>query len=281
MSGRAAAKYGPHGGVVALALLALGATVLRRGSGDCDRRDGSPAPVSRVAAAPEAPAPDPRGDEPPALAASRAVREEAALSTELARLTVRGGEVSSEDLQHLRQIEGRRDQVLEVLREQLEVSPSSWPDVLEALARLPAGDSARRILEKLRNALGPSGASSVASLLRPDCAPGVKRLAIAALVFQDDDEVLSALAREAQEDPDSAIRQEAFRSLAERRSRFLARGLSSSLIDETLRRGSAADPDPETRACARGLAECPPIAGTSGVRPPPRQSRGWSMGRGM
>ena len=193
------------------------------------------------------------------------------LTAEIRTLNARGIPLSPEELLGIRQQEGKLSAFTQDFRYQLSRDAYSWPQVINFLGRLPDPEAAHQVMEAVRDLLSPSVAGDVALLLSSDAPAGVRRLALAALASQDSGTVLSALARMASEDPQSTLRKEALQSLALRKSRLSADD-GRALVEDTLRRQSAADPDAGARDCARALLEANPPS--SRPNRPTRSNRG-------
>lgn len=265
--------------VIALAVFALGAGIVKRSRSLASfepapsRRAGRVEAASGLTAAPDSLVPE----KSPVLAAAGGLyTTRQTLTSTLRKLNGRGVPLSPEELLLVRQLEGRISEHTQSLRLVLGAESSGWSELIDFLGRLPDAESALLALEAVRESMTPSGASSVAACLRPDAPRGVRRFSILALGNQNSDDVLSALATLAAEDPESALRSAALQSLGDRRNQL--KGTQAGvLVEETLRRQSAADPDPETRDRARALLEAP-----SAPPPPvrvPRPPRG-PFGRG-
>jgi hypothetical protein len=277
--GKARLRHAAQAVLIALALFLLGAGIVRRschvadGAASQARRTGHPEPAKGLREPSEA---IPPAKSPVLQAAGELYTTRQILTRSLRKLNNSGISLSPEELLLVRQLEGRISEHTRGLKAALGADPSGWPELVDFLGRLPDSETALCALQAVRESMTPSDAASILASLSTEAPTGVRRLWIFSLGNYGSEEVVSAMARLAVEDSDPALRKAALQSLGDRRNQL--KGTPSGvLVDETLKRQSVADPDPETRDCARALLEPAPEP-LNPVRVP-RPSRG-PFGRG-
>lgn len=261
-----AAKFALPAAAAALLAVAAGVAAVRASRRPVPSSPREPSAPAPAAAAP-APSPPPEAAPPPSSVAQACSRFLKKLEEERALRDIRrpSGPVRDATTLMAGQEESRR--AAEDLAAVLAREPAGWGEVLELLSGLEDSLLGTRFGALLAPAVDDATEPAVVDLLRTGPLPAARRAAAAMLSRRSSLESLQALLAAAQDDPDPGVRLEAITEAFRRRASAPSEN-ARILIDETVRKRSLAETDPNVRELVKRFlpAERP-------APPPPRPSR--------